>query len=63
MALRRLRVRRCNCPGLDGNLHLPSESLRPEPNPDTHGNRDSNSDRHGNAHTDSNADTETDADA
>ena len=28
MAVRRLRVRRCNCLGLDGDLHLPSESLR-----------------------------------
>ena len=27
MAVRRLRVRRCNCLGLDGDLHLPSESL------------------------------------
>ena len=27
MAVRRLRVRRCNCLGLDGDLHLSSESL------------------------------------
>ena len=27
MAVRRLRNRWCYCPGLDGNLHLPGESL------------------------------------
>jgi hypothetical protein len=27
MAIRRLRIRRCYCLGLDGNLQLPSESL------------------------------------
>jgi len=27
MAIRRLRIRRCYCLGLDGNLQLPTESL------------------------------------
>src|ERR1043166_6768426 len=34
MALRRVRIRRCNCLGLDGNLQLPHQSLRANAHPD-----------------------------
>ena len=63
MAVRRLRIRRNYCLGLDGNLHLPRESLRValanthgDPNGNggcignAYGNRNGNGDCIGNAY-------------
>ena len=52
MAVRGLRIRRCNCLGLDGDLHLPSESLCVAfAYTHSDGNRDANSDANGNANS------------
>ena len=52
MAVRRLRIRRCNCLGLNGNLHLPGESLCVGfAYPNGNGNGDANRNRNGNTNS------------
>ena len=52
MAVRGLRIRRCYCLGLDGNLHLPGESLCVGfAYPNGNGNGDANRNRNGNANS------------